>query len=107
MENVIDATESTFDGLSSQPDKIILVDFWAEWCGPCRMLGSALHEVAQELGDKVLILKVDVDTNSELPLKYAVRSIPAVFIFKNGTQIGKFVGARTKNEIIALISPNL
>jgi len=101
MENVIEGTNENFKGLIAQ-DKITIVDFWAEWCGPCRTLGPILDLVAQERAD-IQVVKVDVDSNSELSTEYGIRSIPAVYIFKNGEQIGKFVGVKSKEDILKLI----
>jgi thioredoxin 1 len=101
MENVIEGTNENFKELINQ-DKITIVDFWAEWCGPCRMLGPILDNVAKERAD-IQVVKVDVDSNSELSSEYGIRSIPAVYIFKNGEQINKFVGVKTKEDILKLI----
>ena len=101
MENVIEGTNENFKELINQ-DKITIVDFWAEWCGPCRMLGPILDTVAKERAD-IQVVKVDVDSNSELSSEYGIRSIPAVYIFKNGEQINKFVGVKTKEDILKLI----
>lgn len=101
MENVIQGTSENLPGLISQ-DKITIVDFWAEWCGPCRMLGPILDVLASE-NPEVQVVKVDVDSNSDLSTQYGIRSIPAVYIFKNGEQINKFVGVKTKEDILKLI----
>jgi len=101
MENVITGTKENFSELIAQ-DKITIVDFWAEWCGPCRMLGPILDSVAKERAD-IQVVKVDVDSNSELSTQYGIRSIPAVYIFKNGEQINKFVGVKSKEDILKLI----
>lgn len=101
MENVITGTKENFNELIAQ-DKVTIVDFWAEWCGPCRMLGPILDSVAKERAD-IQVVKVDVDSNSELSTQYGIRSIPAVYIFKNGEQINKFVGVKSKEDILKLI----
>jgi thioredoxin 1 len=101
MENVIVGTSENLKELISQ-DKITIVDFWAEWCGPCKILGPILDKVAEERTD-IQVVKVDVDSNSELSVEYGIRSIPAVYIFKNGEEINKFVGAKSKEEILKLI----
>lgn len=101
MENVITGTKENFNELIAQ-DKVTIVDFWAEWCGPCRMLGPILDSVAKERTD-IQVVKVDVDSNSELSTQYGIRSIPAVFVFKNGEQINKFVGVKSKEDILKLI----
>lgn len=101
MENVIIGTKDNVNELISQ-DKVTIVDFWAEWCGPCRMLGPILDSVAAE-NPELQIVKVDVDSNSELSTEYGIRSIPAVYIFKGGQIINKFVGVKSKEDILKLI----
>jgi thioredoxin 1 len=80
-------------------DKPILVDFWAEWCGPCRVLGPILDDVAKELGEKAQIVKVNVDDNPELAQKYGIRGIPTMIFFKNGQPAKTLVGVQAKEEI--------
>ena len=87
--------------------KIVVVDFWAPWCGPCKMLGPVLEEVQKELGEKVEFLKINVDDNPVTSETYKVSSIPTVIIFKNGEISNKLVGFRPKQEITALIQNNL
>jgi thioredoxin 1 len=101
MENIITATKENFKELIAQ-DKVTLVDFWAEWCGPCRMLGPILDKIAEENQD-INVLKVNVDELSDISAEYGIRNIPAVFIFKNNEQINKFVGVKSKEEILKLI----
>jgi thioredoxin 1 len=80
-------------------DKPVLVDFWAEWCGPCRVLGPILDDVAKELGEKAQIVKVNVDDNPELAQKYGIRGIPTMIFFKNGQAAKTLVGVQAKDEI--------
>lgn len=101
MENVIIGTNENIKELISQ-DRITIVDFWAEWCGPCRMLSPILDNIANERTD-TQIVKVNVDSNPELSVEYGIRNIPAVYIFKNGEQINKFVGFKSKEDILKLI----
>ena len=80
-------------------DKPVLVDFWAEWCGPCRMIAPALEEIAGEIGDKVEIVKLNIDENPETPGKYGVRGIPTMVLFKNGKPVAQKVGAAPRSQI--------
>ena len=80
-------------------DKPVLVDFWAEWCGPCRMIAPALEEISNELGEKVTIAKLNIDDNPETPCKYGVRGIPAMLLFKGGQPVAQKVGAAPRGQI--------
>ena len=79
----------------------VLVDFWAEWCGPCKMIGPALEELSEEMGEKVTIAKLNIDENPEAPSKYGVRGIPTMILFKNGQPAATKVGAEPKSRIQA------
>jgi len=81
---------------SGQP---VLVDFWAEWCGPCRMIGPALEEISDELGDKVTITKINIDENPDAPARFGVRGIPTMILFKNGAPAATKVGAAPKSAL--------
>ena len=94
-------TDASFDADVLQADKPVLVDFWAEWCGPCRMIAPALEELADELGEKVNIVKLDIDENPDAPTKYGVRGIPTMILFKNGQPAATKVGAEPKSRIQA------
>ncbi|MBU1127116.1 MAG: thioredoxin [Patescibacteria group bacterium] len=85
-------------------EKLVLVDFSANWCGPCQMIGSVIEELAEELEGKVSVGKVNVDENQELAQKYSVMSIPTIIVFKNGKQTGKVLGAVGKDQLLELIS---
>lgn len=87
--------------------KSVVVDFWAPWCGPCKMLGPVLEEVQKELGEKVEFLKINVDDNPVTSGTYRVSSIPTVIIFKNGEVANTLVGFRPKQEIVSLIQNNI
>ena len=80
-------------------DKPVLVDFWAEWCGPCKMIGPALEEISEELGDKVTIAKINIDETPDAPGKYGVRGIPTMILFKNGEVSATKVGAAPKSAL--------
>ena len=93
---------SSFDQLI-QSDKPVLIDFYATWCGPCQMLGPILKEVKDQLGDRVSIIKVDVDKNQELAAMQQVRSVPTMLLFQNGKQLWRQSGVLSKEEIITNI----
>ncbi|WP_308993326.1 thioredoxin [Mariniflexile litorale] len=97
---------SNFSKIISQ-DKPVLVDFFAEWCGPCKMMSPILKEVKDTLSDKVSIIKIDVDKNQPLATKYQVRGVPTLLLFKNGVQVWRQSGVVQKNELITLLQSHL
>lgn len=99
-------TDNTFETDVLNSTTPVLVDFWAEWCGPCRALGPKLEEVAQEMGGKVKILKLNVDENPGTPGKYGIRGIPAMLLFKGGKEVGQLVGNHPKDAIVDFLSKN-
>lgn len=99
MSNTVEFTDSNFTDEVEGHDQPVLVDFWAEWCGPCRMVGPIVDELAGEYEGQVKVGKVDVDSNPEVSVKYGIRSIPALLIFKNGEVVEQIVGAVPKAQI--------
>jgi putative thioredoxin len=99
--NVIDVSEATFeqDVIQKSYEKTVVVDFWAAWCGPCRMLGPTLEKVAAEPGSNFILAKVDVDSNPGLAMRYGVQGIPAVKAFREGKMVGQFVGAQPEPQV--------
>ncbi|HZS17432.1 MAG TPA: thioredoxin [Candidatus Udaeobacter sp.] len=102
MDNssVIKLDESNFDREVTQDGKPVVVDFWAEWCGPCKMIARLLDEIAREKGDAVKVAKVNVDENQSLSLKYNIRAIPALLFFKNGQLRDQVTGVTSKKDLL-------
>ena len=93
----LEITDATFQDVVLNSDKPVMVDFWAAWCGPCRMVGPIIEQLSEEYDGKAVVGKVDVDTNQEYAAKYGVRNIPTVLVFQNGEVVGRQVGVAPKN----------
>jgi|TARA_B100000470_G_scaffold209041_1_gene186229 thioredoxin 1 len=100
-------TDKTFDQDVLQSDVPVLLDFWAEWCGPCKMIGPLLGELSEEYSDKVKIVKLNVDENSNTAIQYSVRSIPTLILFKDGQVQAQHIGAAAKGQLKQFIDSNL
>jgi len=99
--------DKSFEKEVLKSDSLTLVDFWAEWCGPCKMIGPALEEISDEMKEDVRITKINIDENPTTPQKYGVRGIPTLLLFKNGEVVAEKVGALPKNQLAEWISENI
>jgi thioredoxin 1 len=102
-DGIIHVSDSTFEDQVLNSGKPVLVDYWAAWCGPCKMIAPILDEIADEYTDKLTVAKINIDDNQLTPQKYAVRGIPTLMIFKNGEIAGTKVGAMSKSQLSAFI----
>jgi len=103
----IAVTDASFEADVINSDKPVVVDFWAEWCGPCKQIGPSLEEIAAEMGDDVIIAKVNIDENPNAPSKFGVRGIPTMILFKDGQAASTKVGAAPKSAIQSWIKESL
>ncbi len=106
-KNIQDVTDAVFETEVLKSGTPVLVDFWAEWCGPCKMLAPILEDIAKDYADRIKIVKVNVDENNETPAKYGVRGIPSLILFKNGNIAATKVGALTKSQLAAFLDGQL
>lgn len=106
MAKPLEITDSNFNDILKS-DQPVLVDFWAEWCGPCKMIGPIVEELAGDYDGKAVIGKVDVDTNPEVSAKFGIRSIPTLLVFKNGEVVDKQIGAVPKNVLAQKLDAQL
>jgi thioredoxin 1 len=99
--NLTELTDATFDEIVNSSDMPVLVDFWAPWCGPCKMIGPIIAEIAEEYADKARVCKVNTDEHREAAVEYAINAIPTIILFNQGQIAKKWVGLTTKKDILA------
>ncbi len=104
---IVHVTDSTFESEVLQSSTPVLVDYWAEWCGPCKMIAPILDDVAREYGGKLKVAKLNIDENQDTPPKFGIRGIPTLMLFKNGNVEATKVGALSKSQLAAFIDSNL
>ncbi len=106
-DHIVHTTDADFDQDVLNSDRPVLVDYWAEWCGPCKMIAPILEEIADEYGERLRICKLDIDANQETPGKYGIRGIPTLMLFKNGELEATKVGALSKSQLAAFLDSHI
>ena len=106
-ERIVNVTDQTFESEVLNSDKAVLVDYWAEWCAPCKAITPILDEIAEEYADKLKVVKLNIDESQQNPTKYGIRGIPTLILFRNGNEEGRKTGAMNKTALTAFIDSNL
>ena len=106
-DNIIHVSDDSFEQEVLQSEMPVLIDYWAEWCGPCKMIAPVLDEVASEYADKIRVAKLNIDENPATPPKYGIRGIPTLMLFKNGEVEATKVGAESKTQLTAFLDENI
>ena len=106
-KNIVHVSDESFEQEVLNSEKPVLIDYWAEWCGPCKMIAPIIEELAEEYGEKIKIAKFNIDENPETPPKYGIRGIPTLMLFKNGNVEATKVGALSKSQLAEFIDSNI
>ncbi len=106
-DNIVHVSDTSFESDVLKSEKPVLVDYWAEWCGPCKMIAPILEEVSGEYDEKITIAKLDVDANQNTSTQYGIRGVPTLMLFKDGDVVATHVGALTKSQLTTFIDTNL
>ncbi|MGH8222546.1 MAG: thioredoxin TrxA [Woeseiaceae bacterium] len=106
-DRIVHTNDSSFETDILQSDKAVLLDFWAQWCGPCRVIAPLLDEAAEQYADRLKVAKINIDENPNAPARYGIRSIPTLMLFKNGTVHAQKLGAMSKSQLIEFLENNL
>jgi thioredoxin 1 len=107
MAKISNTTDAEFSNTVSESDKLVIVDMWAEWCGPCKMMEPVLEEIAEEFSDKLKVVKLNIDQNQDTPLKFSVMNIPTLIFFRDGKEVDRVIGAFPKKQLLNKIEPHL
>ncbi len=106
-QNISQVTDSSFESDVLKADKPVLVDYWAEWCGPCKLIAPILEEIAKDYDGRIKVMKMDIEANAATPPKYGIRDIPTLMLFKNGQVEATKIGALSKSQLAAFLDQNI